>query len=112
MEAARAETAELRQALEGRAAALEAAIASAAEAVQRALETRLASLHSTLLRLDRQGREQSQRVEEAQADASSQRREAAEERATIESNVAALTARLDIVEREAAAAARRAGDLI
>lgn len=106
--AARAETATLRASTEDRAAALEAAIASAAETVQRALETKLASLHSTLLRLDRQSKAHASQLDESTAEASGRARDAAEERAAIEARVVALESRLSLVEREAAAATRAA----
>ena len=96
-----------KSAMEERAAVLEAAIKDKADDVQRALENKLVTLQSTLLRLDRQVREQASVLEESRSESSSRLRDAGEEASATESRVTALECRLQLVEREAAAAARR-----
>ena len=105
LESAKAATEALRTAAEDRASGLDGAISAAAEAVQRAIETKLATLHTTIVRLDRHNKEQASEIEDARTESSSKLREAGEERVQIESRVAALEGRMQLAEREAAAMA-------
>ena len=81
---------------------------NAAEAVQRAVDTKLTTLQSSMLRLDRQTRQHASEIEEGRADAAGRLRAIDEEKMELESRVTAVESLLARVEREVAAA--RGGD--
>ena len=93
----------LRSECDERAEGTSRSIAVASESVSRSVDTKVAKVNSTLLRLDRLAREHEQALGEGHEDVVRRTQEAREERQRLENQLATLECRLTQVERSCSA---------
>lgn len=98
-EAVRAEHAALVERSEAQPPALRLEMASAAESVTLALEAKIVTLQSQLVRLDQKSKQQVAALEEQRDEAERRFEEAHEERSQMEARISTLELRLETVER-------------